>query len=254
MKKNIICGILCIGLCLIAGGCQRQVDIEAEEAIQGQETEDDLLEEEEPAEEEIMEETILQGDAEIKREYHFVLPDGWAMCKTKQSEQSTLEIQGSSDEQYAAVIVLDKELLTDSNIESYINRYVEEAKLSYEETEVGATESFAANSGTAYKVMIEGTLESKVYGNLLYVVDAEEHWYITTACSYVSKAYDLEKDMDEFVISFYKVEESSDDGIESTSMEGADQDAPAEEDEIPDTEDVTTEDTGVSVEGVSTTE
>lgn len=218
MKKNIICGILCIGMCLLAG-CQRQVDIDAQEAIQGQETEEDALGAEVLAEEEIMEETILQGDDQIKREYHFILPDGWSLCKTKQSEQSTIEIQGASDEQYTAVIVLDKGLLTDSNIESYMNRYLEEAKLSYEKTEIGEIESFEAHSGSAYKVMLEGTLEGKVYANLLYVVDAEQHWYITTACSFVSKAYNLEKDMDEFVTSFYKVEASTENEVVPTSSE-----------------------------------
>lgn len=224
MKKYIVCSILAVGMCLMAGGCQKQVDIEAEEAIHGQETEADLEEEEPVVEEEIMEETILQGDEEIKREYHFVLPDGWSICNTKQSEQSTLEIQGMSDEHYAAVIVLDKDLLTDPDIEAYMQRYVEEAKTSYEKTEEGEIESFDANSGKAYKVMLEGTLEGKVYANLLYVVDGEEHWYITTACAYVSKAYDLEKDMDEFVSSFYKAEEVPDGEYVTTgsdSVEGA---------------------------------
>lgn len=253
MKKNIVCGILCIGMCLLAG-CQRQVDIDAQEAIQGQETEEDALEEEEPVEEEIMEETIQQGDAEIKREYHFVLPDGWALCKTKQSEQSTLEIQGSSDEQYTAVIVLDKDLLTDSNIETYMNRYLEEAKLSYEKNEIGEIESFEANSGTAYKVMLEGTLENKVYANLLYVVDAEEHWYITTACSFVSKAYHLEKDMDEFVASFYKVEASTEDRGVPTSAEGAEQDVSDTQEGVPGAEHMPIDDTGASVDGAPKTE
>lgn len=206
MKKYIIISILCIGMSLINVGCQRQTNLEAEEAVIGQETEEDL-EAEEVIDEEIMEETILQGDEEITREYHFVLPDGWAICKTKQSEQSSLELQGNSDEQYAAVIVLDEALLTNNDIEAYINRYVEETKLSYEDTEVGEIETIPASSGTAHKIKLDGALDGKVYTNLLYVIDAEEYWYITTACSFVSKAYDLEKDMDEFVVSFYKAED-----------------------------------------------
>lgn len=206
MKKKMICGILCIGLCLIAGGCRKQIDIEKEEAIIGPETEEEALEEEVVIEEEIMEEIIQQGDEEIKREYHFVLPDGWSVCKTKQSVQSTLEIQGYSDEQYAAVIVLDKEHLLDSDPDTYISRYLEETKLSYEKIEISETETFETNSGTAHKVRMETGLKGKVYANYLYVVEAEEHWYITTACSYISKENDLNKDMDEFVASFYKAD------------------------------------------------
>lgn len=205
MKKKIICSILCIGLCLIAGGCRKQIDIEKEEAIIGPETEEEALEED-VLEEEVMEEIIQKGDEEIKREYHFILPEGWSVCKTKQSVQSTLEIQGFSDDQYAAVIVLDKEHLLDTDPVTYINRYQEEAKLSYEEVEIGEIENFQTTSGPAHRVRMESKLEGKVYANYMYVVDAEEHWYITTACSYISKENDLKKDMDEFTASFYKVD------------------------------------------------
>lgn len=37
MKKYIVCIFMCITMCFVAGGCSRQVDIDAEEAIQGQE-------------------------------------------------------------------------------------------------------------------------------------------------------------------------------------------------------------------------
>ena len=193
-------------LCGVSTGCQKQTDLDAEEAVIAQESEEDL---EELVEEEVVEEVILQGDEEITREYHFVLPDGWKICKTKQSEQSSLEIQGNSDEQYAAVIVLEKALLTDTNVNAYMDRYLEEAKASYEKAAAGTVERFSVHSQMASKVSLEGTIGGKVYINFLYVVEGEEHWYITTACSFVSKAADLEKDMDEFVGSFYKEDASS---------------------------------------------
>lgn len=200
MKKLILCSMLGLLLCGVSTGCQKQTDLDAEEAAIAQESEEDV----EELVEEVVEEVILQGDEEVTREYHFVLPDGWKICKTKQSEQSSLEIQGNSDEQYAAVIVLEETLLTDINVNAYMDRYLEEAKASYEKTEVGTVEKFSVRGQMASKVSLEGTIDGKVYINFLYVVEGEEHWYITTACSFVSKAVDLEKDMDEFVESFYK--------------------------------------------------
>lgn len=236
MKKLVLCGILGVMLCFVCTGCQRQTDLDAEEAAIAKEEEDDL---EEVIEEEIVEEVVLQGDEEVTREYHFVLPDGWSVCKSKQSEQSSLEIQGNSDEQYAAVIVLEEELLLDLDVMTYMNRYLEEVQQSYEDVEISEIENFMAHSGSAHKVSFEGTVGGKVYINFLYVVEAQEHWYITTACSFVSKAADLEKDMDEFAASFYKVETVLE---ETTVQENETIENPSE---LTEDTDIETEDTAI---------
>lgn len=208
MKKYIICSLLCISMCFAMTGCKKQTNLEAEEQKFANELEEAEMEEEQPIEEEVVEEIIQDGLEEIKREYHFVLPDGWEVCENKQSMQSALEIQGMTDDQYAVVIVLDKDILKDVDTQAYLQRYVEEASSTYEKPEIGEPERFETNLGTAYKMLIQGKIEGKVYANLIYVVDTSEYWYVTTACSYVSKLIDLDKDMDEFVGSFYKVEES----------------------------------------------
>lgn len=214
MRKFIVCSILFIGIGLAMTGCRKQTNLEAEEAKLATELEKADLESEQEIEEEVVEEIIQDGLEEIKREYHFVLPNGWEICDNKQSMQSALEIQGMTDDQYAVVIVLDKDILKDVDTQAYIQRYAEEASATYEKPEIGEPERFTTNTGTAYKMLVQGKIEGKVYANLIYVVNTSEYWYVTSACSYVSKLIDLEEDMDEFVGSFYKVEESVVEAIE----------------------------------------
>ena len=206
MKKYIVCIFMCITMCFVAGGCSRQVDIDAEEAIQGQEgTEETEQDTGTDTPEEVVEETE-QSTEEGNGEYHFVLPENWSVCGKKRSDDSAIELQGVTDDLYAAVIVLDETLIDGKNITTYVDRYAEEARNTYEDVTVEDAKLFFVDDHKAYKLSVQGTLEDRDYINYMYAVDAGEYWYITTACAYLAQKDVLEQDMDGFVPTFYKVE------------------------------------------------
>lgn len=202
MKKYIVCSILCIAICMMANGCRGQIDIDAEEALHGQETSEDDSEEDDIQDaQETMEEIVVDTE-DGEDEYRFALPEGWEICKNKRNEQTVIELQGSLDDQYAAVVVLDKNILENINIQKYIQQYAEEARKTYPDALVGQEAPLTIEEYTAHKLFVRGTLEEKEYINWVYFVDAQQYLYVITSCAYTTNEESLKEDMDIFVESF----------------------------------------------------